>query len=124
MNQPDAQDLLVTARDTLLKHLLPALPAPLHYEARMVASAMQIASRELAQAAACADIERQAMAGLLALHGEVPATPEQARALLARQIRQGAYDQAGEARASLLSALRAINRAQLGISNPKVLTHD
>jgi len=49
---------------------------------------------------------------------------EQARAVLARQIRQGVYDQAGEARASLLSALRAINRAQLGISNPKVLTHD
>ncbi|AXM94497.1 DUF6285 domain-containing protein [Pseudomonas plecoglossicida] len=124
MNQPDAQDLLATARDTLLKHLLPALPAPLHYEARMVASAMLIASRELAQAQACADIERQAMADLLALQDSNALTPEQSRALLARQIRQGAYDQAGEARARLLSALRAINRAQLSISNPKVLAHD
>lgn len=124
MNQPDAQDLLLTARDAVLRQLLPALPAHLHYEARMVASAMLIASRELAQAAACADIERHAMAGLLALHGEAPATSEQARAVLARQIRQGAYDQAGEARSRLLAALRAINRAQLSISNPKVLAHD
>jgi len=35
MNQPDAQDLLLTARDAVLRQLLPALPAHLHYEARM-----------------------------------------------------------------------------------------
>lgn len=63
MNPPDPQDLLLTARDAVLRQLLPALPAHLHYEARMVASALLIASREAAQGAACADIERQAMAG-------------------------------------------------------------
>jgi hypothetical protein len=120
MNQPDAHDLLPTARDAVLKQLLPALPGHLHYEARMVASAMLIASRELAQAAACADIERQAMASLRL--GQ--SAPEQARSELAQRIRQGAYDQAGEARSRLLAALRAINRAQLSISNPKVLAHD
>jgi len=120
MNQPDAQDLLLTARDAVLKQLLPALPAHLHYEARMVASALLIASREAAQGVACADIERQAMAGLL----QDQASPEQARSELAQRIRQGAYDHAGEPRARLLAALRAINRAQLSISNPKALIHD
>ena len=60
MNQPDAHDLLVTAHEALLTHLLPALPKGLHYEGRMVASAMLIASRELAQAADCTEVERQA----------------------------------------------------------------
>ncbi|OUM28395.1 DUF6285 domain-containing protein [Pseudomonas putida] len=120
MNQPDAQDLLLTARDAVLRQLLPALPAHLHYEARMVASALLIASREAAQGATCADIERQAMAGLL----QGQASPEQARSELAQRIRQGAYDQTGEPRARLLAALRTINRAQLSITNPKVLAHD
>lgn len=120
MNQPDAQDLLLTARDAVLKQLLPALPAHLHYEARMVASALLIACREAAQGVACADIERQAMAGLL----QDQASSEQARSELAQRIRQGAYDHAGEPRARLLAALRAINRAQLSISNPKALIHD
>jgi hypothetical protein len=120
MNPPDAQDLLLTARDAVLKQLLPALPAHLHYEARMVASALLIASREVAQAAACADIERQAMAGLL----PDSASPEHARTQLVQRIRQGAYDQADEARARLLAALRGINRAQLSISNPKALAHE
>jgi len=123
MNQPDARDLLATARETLLAQLLPALPAQLHYEGRMIASAMLIASRELAQSAACADLERQALAGLLALHDEAAASAKQARAQLARLIRQGAYD-SHAARTRLLEALRAINRAQLSISNPKVLAHD
>ncbi|WP_236238229.1 MULTISPECIES: DUF6285 domain-containing protein [Pseudomonas] len=120
MNQPDAHDLLLTARDAVLQQLLPALPAHLHYEARMVASALLIASRELAQGAACADTERQALGDLL----QGQATPEQARSELARRIRQGAYDAPGEARERLLAALRRINRAQLCISNPKVLAHD
>ena len=121
MNQPDARDLLVTARDTLLTHLLPALPKGLHYQGRMVASAMLIASRELAQAADCAEVERQALAALLTQHGQAATGLEQARALLAWRIRQGAYDQDPT---RLLAALRAINRAQLSISNPKVLAHD
>lgn len=121
MNQPDARDLLVTARDTLLTHLLPPLPKGLHYQGRMVASAMLIASRELAQAADCAEVECQALAALLTQHGQAATGLEQARALLAWRIRQGAYDQDPT---RLLAALRAINRAQLSISNPKVLAHD
>jgi hypothetical protein len=60
------------------------------------------------------------MAGLL----QGQASLEQARSELAQRIRQGAYDQAGEPRARLLAALRTINRAQLSITNPKVLAHD
>ncbi|MDD2130577.1 hypothetical protein D3C76_449890 [compost metagenome] len=121
MNQPDAHDLLVTAHEALLTHLLPALPKGLHYEGRMVASAMLIASRELAQAADCTEVERQALEALLAQGGQAVTELEQAREWLARNIRQGAYDQHAT---RLLEALRAINRAQLSISNPKVLAHD
>jgi hypothetical protein len=45
LEAPDAADLLATARESLLRKLLPALPAHLHYEARMAANAIAIASR-------------------------------------------------------------------------------
>src|SRR5574337_1296851 len=106
MNQPDARDLLATARELLLKQLLPALPASLHYEARMIASAMAMALREMELAAACTQAEAQALARV------------------ARNIRQGLYDERGAARERLLDALRVITREQLQISNPKVVAHD
>src|SRR5574337_1195798 len=80
MNQPDARDLLATARELLLKQLLPALPASLHYEARMIASAMAIAAREMAQATACAQAEAQALARVLDIHGRAEPSPAEARA--------------------------------------------
>lgn len=46
--QPDAANLLATARQTLLDELLPQLPASAHYTARMLANALAIAGRELA----------------------------------------------------------------------------
>lgn len=124
MNQPDARDLLATAREVLLQQLLPALPASLHYEARMIASAMAIAGREMAQALACAQAETQALARVLELHGQAEPSPAEARARVARNIRQGLYDERGSARERLLDALLTITREQLRISNPKVVAHD
>src|SRR5574338_251893 len=124
MNQPDARDLLATARELLLKQLLPALPASLHYEARMIASAMAIAAREIAQATACASAWAQALARVLDIHGPAEPSPAEARAQVARNIRQGLYDERGAARECLLDALLVITREQLRISNPKVVAHD
>jgi hypothetical protein len=123
MNQPDARELLATARELLLKQLLPALPESLNYEARMIASAMAMALREMEQASACAQAETQALAGVLGAHGQAGASLAGARAQVARNIREGLYDMRGPARERLFDALRAITRAQLRISNPKVVAH-
>ncbi|SEJ79943.1 hypothetical protein SAMN05216201_11882 [Pseudomonas linyingensis] len=124
MNQPDARDLLATARDLLLKQLLPALPASLHYEARMITSAMAIATREIELAAACTQAEVAALARVLDLHGQAESSLAEARAQVARNIRAGLYDERGAARERLLDALLTITREQLRISNPKVVAHD
>lgn len=123
MNQPDARDLLATARELLLKQLLPALPASLHYEARMIASAMAMALREMELAAACTQAEAAALARVLDVHGQAEPSPAEARAQVACNIRQGLYDERGAARECLLDALLTITREQLRISNPKVVAH-
>jgi len=93
--QPDAVELLRTAREVLLGQLLPALPESLHYQARMIANAMAIAAREQ----------------------DAPARPNLPREHeLARAIRHGAHDD-GSARQELL----AIVRGKLKTSNPRLL---
>ena len=47
--EPEAADLLATAREVLLNDLLPALPPDKAFAARMVANAMAIAGRAAAQ---------------------------------------------------------------------------
>ncbi|MDB5415294.1 MAG: hypothetical protein JWR10_3629 [Rubritepida sp.] len=96
LESPDATDLLNTAREALLQKLLPALPAHLHYEARMAASAIAIATRAIAADAAHAKAQLQAFAGDAATFaariraGEfAPGTPlhAQASALLEEMVR-------------------------------------
>lgn len=94
---PDAHDLLLTARESLLQRLLPGLPAHLHYEARMLANALAIASRELAPGDALApaqDLARQTCAA----------------------IRRGEHDDG-----ALFPALLQHTRAKLRVSNPRLL---
>jgi len=55
--QPDSGDLLETAREVLLRELLPLLPASAGYTARMVANAMAIAGRGAAAGADAAEGE-------------------------------------------------------------------
>jgi uncharacterized protein DUF6285 len=99
--EPGGEDLLRVARDTLLGKLLPQLPPESHYTARMVANAMAIAGRELAQESK-----------------HVSADADTAR--LAAEIRAGRYD-APESRAQLIERLREITRARLAVSNPRML---
>lgn len=124
MSQHTVSDLLASARELLLSQLLPALPPPLHYEARMIANALAIAGREIDLSPACRDAESRALNAVLALQGQAPLPLEQAQAVLSERIRQGAFDADGDARRCLLDALRRSNREQLSINNPKVLAHE
>lgn len=94
LEAPDAADLLATAREALLGKLLPALPPALHYEARMAANAIAIASRAI---------------------GVAPGF-EVDLAALAADIR------AGTARRDEVRALlRRLARLRCAISNPRAL---
>jgi hypothetical protein len=116
--RPDASELLAIARQTLLDELLPQLPANLRYQALMIANAMAIAGRECVQGEPAQAAELQQMAELLK-KASTPSTD--VRQALCRAIRQGDFDTPGDEQERLLSALSAITRARLSISNPKVL---
>ncbi|PRB84094.1 DUF6285 domain-containing protein [Pseudomonas sp. MYb185] len=115
MNRPCAPDLLVTARQLLLDELLPALPRELHYQARMIASAMITAARDQQLGESCATQERQQLQALLdgADNTELPALRRQ----LAAAIRLGQLDHHPQ----LHQSLRQINRSQLAINNPRAV---
>lgn len=115
---PDASELLAIARQTLLDELLPQLPGNLRYQALMVANAMAIAGRECAQGEQAQAAETQQLAVLLE---NIPASSADIPHALCRAIRQGRFDTPGGEQERLLSALSAITRARLSISNPKAL---
>lgn len=124
MSSPDAQELLITARELLLKSLLPALPVSLHYDLRMIASAMAMAGREVELGAQEQILEEQALARLLNIYGLVGTTLTDAQILLSQAIRQGLYDQPSGGREALLSELFYVTQYKLRICNPKVITHE
>jgi hypothetical protein len=101
LEKPDAADLLATAREVVLKELLPLLPAEKAFAARMVANAIAIALRE-AQADASA----------------LPATD---LAALAREIRAGAHDPGTPRHEEVRDFLRAYARLRAGVSAPRAL---
>jgi hypothetical protein len=116
--RPDANELLAIARQTLLDELLPQLPGNLRYQALMVANAMAIAGRECVEGEQAQAAEIQRLAELLE---DAPATSADVHQALCRAIRQGRFDTPGGEQERLLSALSAITRARLSISNPKAL---
>jgi hypothetical protein len=98
--EPLPPDLLATARDVLLKDLLPHLPGDKALAGRMVASAMAIAARAAAQ-------------------GE--AGPEPDLRALAAAIRAGAHDPGTPGHAATAALLDAITRARCAVSAPRAL---
>lgn len=122
-DDPRVDDLLGTARETLLRELLPQLPAEAKYPALMVANAMGIAARE------CADGTREDAVRALfeTLYGEdfdadavqdEPASMTAASARLVRDIRSGDLDDKADI---VLPALRRAVLARLRVSSPKYL---
>ncbi|CAN5351494.1 hypothetical protein BH11PSE11_BH11PSE11_22080 [soil metagenome] len=118
------QDLLLTARDELLKQLLPALPPSLRYQALMIANAMAIAAREAAIGAEHEQAESISLHSLLnmsAIDSQRGQSALNGRKQLCAQIRAGAFDPASAPHQELLRHLASTVRAKVAISNPKLL---
>jgi hypothetical protein len=99
LEKPDAADLLATARDVVLKELLPALPPEKAFAARMVANAMAIAARAT----------------------QAAAMPERDLAALSREIREGRHDPGSATHQEVALFLRDYARLRAGVSAPKAL---
>ena len=124
----DAADLTETARELLLRELLPALPADLRYPAHMIANAMAIAVREQRLGPAVAYAEGARWTRLMPHidphepKAEAPDLPTLRRAVC-RAIRAGAFD-GREPADALVTALTQTAHDWLAISNPKALRTD
>lgn len=128
-DRPDGQDLLLTAREELMKRVLPELPADLRYSALMIANAMAIAARELGAGQAGDARELAQLQQLVpgeALMVADGAPLQQAltayRKKLCEKIRAGDCDPGKAAHQELLRHLDANVRDKLTVSNPKLLS--
>ncbi|MGG5818230.1 DUF6285 domain-containing protein [Falsiroseomonas sp. HW251] len=101
LEKPDAADLLATAREVVLKELLPALPPEKTFAARMVANAIAIALREAS--------------------ADTAALPAMDLVALSREIREGAHDPGTPRHAATLAFLRDHARLRASVSAPKAL---
>lgn len=127
-DRPDGQDLLLTAREELMKRVLPALPMDLRYSALMIANAMAIAARELG---AGQGGDTRELAGLQQLlpremamqTGDEPLRQSLMayRKTLCEHIRAGEFDPGKAGHQELLRHIAANVRDKLAVSNPKLL---
>lgn len=115
LERPDGGNLLDTAREVLLKELLPHLPEAQRFHARMVANAMAVARRE-----AIADTAPALLALRLAMGAPAGAADDLLQRL-ARDIRAGAHDPGRASHASVAAALLALTQLRCGVSAPKAL---
>jgi hypothetical protein len=115
LEQPDSANLLATAREVLLRELLPHLPEAQKFQARMVANAMAIAAREgAADPAPALSMLRQALTA--------PDAPSDALLRrLAAEIRAGRHDLGTPCHAAVAAALAAMVRTRCAVSAPKAL---
>jgi len=116
-NQPEAQNLLLTARRLLLDQLVPELEGSRKYEALMIANAMGIAARESVAGEENAGEDQRQCTDFLKRHGSVSThlvdEGEVAARLRNRQI-SGSED-------DLYPLLLGLTERKLTISNPKFL---
>ncbi len=135
---PDASDLLATAREVLLRELLPALPGDRRYAGLMIANAIAIADREhrsggdalleetsrlralLASVTASAAPQDADHAGRMPGTGGSSATAAALRRALVAAIRAGAFD-APPQHGALIAHLLRTSIDWTAISNPKAL---
>lgn len=113
--KPDAHNLLVTALAAFRAELLPALPPEKRYTALMIASALGMAERELAGAAAALPAEAAAL-----YPDAASLTSERFETRLAADIEAGRFDAPGPAREAAFEAVKTINAARLALTNPKL----
>jgi hypothetical protein len=107
LEQPEAQDLLATARRVILDEIAPGLAGDARFKALMVANAIAIALRETPAAQA-------EIAACVAALGDV-------RSLIA-DIRSGGRDPGTALHAQTVAALTALAEARCRVSAPKALS--
>lgn len=115
LERPDADGLLDTAREVLLRDLLPHLPEAQRFEARMVANAIAIARRDAAADAA------PVLAHLRGLLAMPEAEPDALLARLVAEIRAGERDPGRPGSADAAAALVTLTRLRCAVSNPRAL---
>lgn len=124
--QPNGADLLATARQVMRTELMAALPPAQKHLALMVANAMAIAERELAQGEQGQQRELAALAALMASPVEPGGAGTETRLLalyrlLAGAIRAGMADPGTPLHPKLRALLLDASRAKVAVSNPKYL---
>ncbi len=115
--RPALGALLAEAQRSLLQALLPGLDEAQRYQARMIASVLGIAAREIDAGPEAWDRLETALRARL---GQPEARLDSLLPRLAETIRAGAWD--GDP--ALYEALHAHIRARLAVANPKVLPED
>ena len=123
---PDGGALLDIARQVLRTDLMDALPPAQRHLALMVANAMAIAQRELAQGEQGLQRELAALAGLMASPDGPGGGDAEARLLplyrlLAGAIRSGMADPGTQLHPKLRAMLLDASLAKVAVSNPKYL---
>jgi hypothetical protein len=114
---PDAANLIAIARQTLLDTLLPALPADKRYAGLMVANALAIAGRQLAEP----PIDDRTTVAMAMPELASDMSAGDALDALVQTIRSGRFD---EDPAPLFTALEVFATDRAGVSAPKALKKD
>jgi len=124
-DQPDLAELLVSVREFLEKEIVPAISDQrLRFRARVAASILAIAGREIAEDSGCLAEEARRLEDLLQV-GEAPAGGSlcervmQMNNELARRIREGEIQ--AHAGSALWIHLRRTAREKLRVANPAYL---
>lgn len=112
---PEGASLLATARDVVLKELLPHLPEPQKFAARMVANAMAIAAREATQDDSWQADAAAGIARVLGASGDDPMRR------FAAAIRAGRCDPGTALHDEAFRVLREIARKRCEVSAPRAL---
>jgi len=118
LEKPGAAELLANARDVLLQELLPNLPEPMRFQARMIANAMGIAERELGASQAKAGSARAALEVAM---GPGPDGGDGRLRELAKEIRTGQQDPGTVDHAVTARLLREYTRFRCSVSAPRSL---
>lgn len=115
-HEPEAANLLETAREVLRDSVIPCLSGQARYDALMVANAMGIAARQIA---AGEGPRREARERLASLYGAPDAPLADLKERFARDLRAGAFDVPSERRAAAFDHLWKEASAAVAESNQK-----
>ena len=127
-DQPDVDNLLATARESILQYILPVVPQDQRLETLMVANALAIARRAVAAGETPLQQEFMGLNDIYRLTpppgingGALRKAVEKLNARLAEDIRAGVFDADDANRQTVRTFLQNSTIRKLRESNPKML---